>query len=102
MRSRFHPDARVEYVDALVYVEERRAGYGEKFETEVLAALERALQFPGSGAQVQGYPEDLNLRSFPLRVFRYSLMIGFEDDEAIVYAVAHQHRKPGYWRDRLK
>ncbi len=96
MRSRFHPDARVEYVDALVYVEERRVGYGEKFETAVFAALERALQFPGSEAQVSGYPEGLNLRAFPLRVFRYSLMIAFEGDEAITYAVAHQHRKPGY------
>jgi plasmid stabilization system protein ParE len=102
MRSRFHPDARAEYVDALVYIAERRPGYGEKFEAEVFAALERALQFPESGAQVQGYPENLNLRAFPLHVFRYSLMLAFEGDEAVVYAVAHQHRKPGYWRDRLK
>ena len=102
MRSRFHPDARAEYVDALVYIEGRRKGYAEKFEAEVFAALERALQFPGSGARPHGYPEDLNLRAFPLRVFRYSLMIVFEAEEAIVYAVAHQHRKPRYWRDRLK
>lgn len=102
MRSRFHPDARVEYVNALIYVEERRAGYGEKFEVEVVAALERALQFPGSGSHVDGYPGGLNLRAFPLHTFRYSLMIGFEGDQAIIYALAHQHRKPDYWRERLK
>ena len=102
MRSRFHPDAGVEYVEALVYVEERRLGYGDKFEAEVLATLERALQFPRSGAQVQGSRGGLDLRAFPLSVFRYSLMIGFEGDEAIIYAVAHQHRKPGYWRGRFE
>ena len=102
MRSRFHPDARAEYVHAIVYIDEQRPGYGEKFEAEVFAAVERAIQFPGSGARVEGYPADVDLRSFPLRVFRYSLMIGVEGDEAIIYAVAHQHRKPGYWRERLK
>lgn len=40
--------------------------------------------------------------SSPLRVFRYSLILHFDGDDAIVYAVAHQHRKPGYWGDRLK
>lgn len=89
-------------MDALVYLDERRSGYGERFETEVFAALQRALDLPGSGAQVRGYPDSVNLRAFPLRVFRYSLMIRFDGAEAIIYAVAHQHRKPGYWDDRLK
>lgn len=102
MTPRFHPDAREEYVDALLYLEEQRVGYGEKFENEVFAALERALEFPGSGTLVEGYPKELNLRAFPLRVFRYSLMIALAGDEAVVYAVAHQHREPGYWRDRVK
>ena len=102
MRPRFHPEARVEYTDALVYLEDRRQGYGEKFEMEVFAALERALEFPGSGVRMPGYPEHVDIRAFPLRVFRYSLMIHFDGDEAVVYAVAHQHRKPGYWQDRLK
>ncbi len=102
MNLRFHPDARAEYVEALGYLEERRRGYGEKFEAEVFAALQRALDFRGSGAQVPGYPQHVNLRAFPLRVFRYSLMIHFGSDEAVVYAVAHQYREPGYWRDRLK
>jgi hypothetical protein len=43
----------------------------------------------------------MEARAFPLRVFRYSLMVVFEGDEPVVYAVAHQRRKPGYWKDRL-
>lgn len=102
MKARFHPDARAEYVAALLYIDERREGYGEKLESEVFAAVDRALQFPGSGARVEGYPKGLDLRTFPLHDFPYSLIIGFDTDEAIIYGVAHQHREPGYWRDRLE
>jgi plasmid stabilization system protein ParE len=101
MKARFHPDARAEFVDAIVYIEDRRRGYGLKFEAELSATLERALQFPGSGARVPGTAEALDLRAFPLLGFPYSLMVAFESDEAVVFAVAHQHRKPGYWHGRL-
>jgi hypothetical protein len=33
---------------------------------------------------------------------RYSLMVVFEGDEPVVHAVARQHRRPGYWKDRLR
>lgn len=101
MTRRFHPDARAEYVAALLEIEEHRAGYGEKFETEVFAVLGRAAEFPRSGARVDGYPVELDLRTFPLRLFRYTLFIAFGGGDVVVYAVAHQHREPGYWRDRL-
>jgi plasmid stabilization system protein ParE len=100
MELRFHPLARAEYVEAIVYLEQRRSGYGEKFEAEVGATLERVRQFPQSGARVPGYPPHVDIRAFPLRLFRYSLMVGFDGDEAIVYAVAHQQRRSGYWRGR--
>lgn len=48
MTLRFHPDARAEYVDALLYLEKQRVGYGEKFENEVFATLDRALESPAA------------------------------------------------------
>ena len=101
MRLRFHPLGRVEYVEAIVYLEQRREGYGERFETEVDAVLDRIRDFPQSGASVPGFPPEVDVRAFVLRVFRYTLMVGFEGDSAVVYAVAHQQRRPGYWRDRV-
>jgi hypothetical protein len=76
-------------------------GYGEKFEAEVAATLQRIDEFPNSGSVPAGFPEGVVVQAFPLRVFRYSLIVVFERDEPVVYAVAHQHRKPGYWKDRL-
>jgi plasmid stabilization system protein ParE len=101
MRLRFHPLARVEYADAMVYLEQHREGYGERFENEVDSTLQRIADFPQSGAVIPDCPPDVELRSFPLRVFQYSLIVGFFDHETVVYAVAHQHRKPGYWHDRV-
>ena len=100
MRLRFHPLARVEYVEAIVYLEQRREGYGERFEAEVDAVLGRIREFPQSGARVPGFPPDADVRAFPLRVFRYTLMVGFDAGSAVVYAVAHQQRRPGYWQGR--
>lgn len=101
MQLRFHPLARVEYVEAIVYLEQRREGYGERFEAEVDAVLDRIRQFPRSGARVPDLPAEADVRAFPLHVFRYTLMVSFESDSAVVYAVAHQHRRPDYWKSRV-
>lgn len=98
---RFHPAARLEYIEALLYLEGQRPGYGSRFETEVAEALARIREFPDSGAFLANAPSHVSARVFPLRSFRYSLVVVNEDDEAVVYAVTHQHRKPGYWQNRL-
>lgn len=60
------------------------------------------LRHPKSGTPMTGYPPELDVRSYPMSTFRYSLIIAITDDTPMVYAVAHQHRMPGYWRNRLK
>jgi len=97
-----HPEAQAEYVEALVYLEDQREGHGALFEAEVEATLERIRAFPQSGALLTGYPRDVEARAFPLRRFRYSLMVVLESEGPVVYAVAHQSRRPGYWYDRSR
>ena len=100
-KPRFHPEARLEYIEALLLLEEERVGYGAKFEAEVEATLRRIVEYPDSGSQVACVSERVDVQAFPLRVFRYSLMVVCEREEPVVYAVAYQRRKPGYWKDRL-
>jgi plasmid stabilization system protein ParE len=99
---RFHPEARLEYIEALLHVEEEREGYGAKFEAEVDAALRRVSEFPRSAPRLPGFPKDVEARAFLLGVFRYSLLVVLGGDGPVIYAVAHQHRRPGYWKSRLK
>ncbi len=101
MKLRFHPDARSEYVDALLYIEERRAGYGRKFEEEVESTLDLARSLPNAGRLLTGFPPEASLRAFLVRRFPYSLIISASADDIIVYAVAHQRRDSGYWHERL-
>lgn len=99
-KVRFHPAARLEYVEALVYLEDCRGGYGEMFEGEVFLTLEQVRQFPESGARLPTCLE-LPVRKFSLRRFRYDIIAGCHDGTIVVYAIAHRARKPSYWRDRL-
>jgi toxin ParE2 len=43
-----------------------------------------------------------NTRRFLLRRFPYSVVYRVSESTILVVAVAHGHRRPGYWRDRLR
>ena len=99
---RFHPAARVELVEAILYHEAARPGYGARFQSELDDLVVQILEFPESGAPLPAYPLEFDVRAFRLPSFRYSLLVADVDGERMVYAVAHQHRRPGYWRERVK
>jgi len=41
------------------------------------------------------------IRRCRLRRFPYSVIYTVEAGEILILAVAHQHRKPRYWQDRI-
>jgi toxin ParE1/3/4 len=98
----FHPAARAEAVAASEYLESERIGYGVLFEDELDHLLERIGTFPKSGRRLQGYSPELDVRAYPMATFRYSVVVAIMDGQPIVYAIAHHHRKPGYWQSRLR
>lgn len=97
----FHPAAKAEAITASLYLESQREGYGSKFELELDELLGRIEQFPKSSPRLSDYPEALDVRTFRMATFRYSVIVASPDGEPMVYAVAHQHRRPGYWVDRI-
>ena len=42
-----------------------------------------------------------DLRRVLLNRFPYSLIYGIDEDAIVIIAVAHQHREPRYWAERL-
>jgi hypothetical protein len=52
-------------------------------------------------ARVRGLPVRYEVRRFLLGRFPYAVYIAYLPLELLIVAVAHQHRKPGYWRKRL-
>lgn len=99
---RFHPAARAELIEAIVWLEEHRPGYADKLAAEVEELLERIVQLPESGVPLSGHAPEFHVRGFRLRTFRYTLTVATVHGERTVIAVAHQHRRPGYWVGRIR
>lgn len=97
---RLDREAEEELEGAWRWYEERRPGLGAEF----LAAVEEALlrlEGPTVSLAVPGTPEKLGVRRVLVRRFPYSLVFVDLPTERRVLAIAHGHRRPGFWRDRL-
>jgi hypothetical protein len=71
------------------------------------AALDFEGEFQRAVSAVADAPERWPLylsrcRRYVLRQFPFSIVYRILEVEVLVLAVAHAHRRPGYWRKRLK
>jgi hypothetical protein len=89
--------AQHELDEAVSYYNGQVAGLGDAFLLEAVAAIERIRQFPDAWHRL-----DQNVRRCRLRRFPYGLIYHADETGVLVVAVAHTHRRPDYWRDRLK
>ncbi len=88
--------AQRELDDAVAYYDEQAPGLGSAFLLEAVAAIDRIRRFPEAW-----HPLSQTLRRCRLRRFPYGLIYHLSQDEILIVAVAHSHRRPDYWRDRL-
>jgi toxin ParE1/3/4 len=95
-RVAFHPEADNEVIEAARYYETRLAGLGFSFLMELDSSIEQVVANPEAYQLVS---EDI--RQKPFWRFPYSLLYVIEVDRIRVVAVAHQKRRPNYWRSRL-
>ena len=77
-------------------IDAAREGHGLLFGDAVDAAGNQLVEFPRSGQMLRGGFRRILLDRFP-----YQLIYRVEGDEIVIYAVAHQKRRPGYWRKRV-
>lgn len=88
--------AQRELDEAIDFYNRERAGLGDEFLTEVLAGLERIAEHP---AAWHGYSK--RTRRCQTRRFPYGIVYVISARAILVVAIAHLHRKPGYWKNRL-
>ncbi len=92
-----HPLAEGELVDAAVfYAKEANPRLGEDFIAEFERSIGLLCEFPKIGVRWRGA-----MRRLPMRRFPYSIVYCESGDVLRVIALAHQRRRPGYWRDRV-
>ena len=80
---------------AAYYADHASPRIAEAFLTEFVRAQQRLAEHPAIGT-----PLSKRLRIFPMRGFPYSIIYRQTADALLIYAVANQHRRPGYWRQR--
>jgi len=95
MIVRFHPEARAELLEARRWYEERSPLAAVAFAQEVEAAVSRLAEAPMRYPAAEHGTRRIVLGRFPYNVF---YRVGVE--EAVIVAVAHQKRRPGYWSGR--
>lgn len=95
MRLFFAVAAREELDDAFDYLELQQPGLGFRFASDVDEALARIRNQP-----LAWHPLSNNLRRCHPRHFRYGVIYRIRDEQAEILAIAHDSRRPGYWRNR--
>jgi toxin ParE2 len=95
MPLRYHEAAEEELLNEIRYLELQAKGLGRRFFSEIRRAESRIAQFPESSEEIRP-----GIRRRLLRTFRYSRIYALEPDGAFILAVAHHHRRPGYWAGR--
>lgn len=96
MTFEFHPEAEVEFIEAVAYYERQVPGLGKRFQSEIRGSVDLLVSQPQIGASVDPY-----LRKFILTRFPFALYYSITADVLRVEAVAHHTRRPGYWKERI-
>jgi toxin ParE1/3/4 len=92
-----HPAARAEINTTIAYYEQQQRGLGIALLDEVERILTLLPQQPQLGAPYkQTAYRAVHLRRFPYRVFYLEL-----DEQLWLMALAHDRRRPDYWRRRV-
>jgi plasmid stabilization system protein ParE len=94
-------DAKRELSHASDWYDAEHEGLGRELLLTYRKLVVHALEFPETGSPIRGLPVRYNVRQFLFERFPYSIVAAYPRDQLVVVAVAHQHRRPGYWRKRL-
>jgi len=92
---RFLPPAEEELTEASLYYEAASSGLGQEFLDDLQFTVDALRERPQLGR-----PAGRGLRQVTFRRFPFLLIYAEEKDQIVVVAVAHQRRRPGYWRSR--
>jgi plasmid stabilization system protein ParE len=97
MKIHFLSIAEKELHDAVDWYNEQADGLGKEFLDQLDRAIRRAVTYPQSSMEIES-----GLRRCIMARFPYGLIYGLDKDKIIIVAVAHLHRNPRYWADRIE
>ena len=91
-----HPSALAEFKSSLKWYLERNQAAAQKFATAVDQAIAAVIEFPSR------WPlGEYGTRKVVLRRFPFAIVYRERQNTIQILAIAHGHRRPEYWKDRL-
>ena len=96
-----HPEAQAELFADVDWYDERQAGLGGRFGSAVRSAVDDAVGAPESWPTWPGWNREPVVRSKAVAKFPYRVVYFVRDDQLTIVAIAHEKRRPGYWRGRV-
>lgn len=97
MKSEFLPEAEKEFREAARFYENEAPGVGIEFVVELHKVVAAILDNPLAAQAVRK-----SIRKKVLPRFPFNVLYSVENEIIVIVAVAHQKRRPTYWRRRLK
>ncbi len=95
MKIEFLEEAELELFESAAWYESKEPGLGKRFRKEVGHVLDKIIEDPMLWRGRSGGYRRVNCPVFP-----YYIPFFIRGEKIIIAAVAHEHRKPGYWKYR--
>lgn len=96
MNSKFLPEAEKELREATRYYETEAPGVGVAFVAEARRTVRSIIENPYGAIAVGS-----GIRSKIMHHFPYNILYTVDSDLVVIVAIAHQKRRPRYWRNRI-
>ncbi len=97
MRVAFLEVAEAELDNTIKYYESEQPGLGARFRDEVSRAVSRITAYPSAYQMLSRRTRRCLIAKFPYGIiFQHNT----SENEVLVIAIAHLHRKPDYWLSR--
>lgn len=96
MKIQFLEPAEQELHEAITYYNHQMIGLGDSLLEEVIKCIDRIVEFPNAW-----HPFSKNTRRIRTKRFPYGVIYHIDENEILIVAIAHLHRKPDYWKDRF-
>lgn len=101
-RVRILEEAAEEAIEAAAWYEQERTGLGVEFDQALNAALDL---LEDDILPLTNIPDSTGARGakrLALKRFPYDMVVREGIEEIVIVAIAHQSRRPGYWRRRRR
>jgi plasmid stabilization system protein ParE len=95
LRYQFHPDASLEYGEAVDYYIEINPLLADAFVAEVEHAILMIRKYPSRWRLIAG-----NVRRYLVHRFPFGIYYSSDCDVINIFAIMHLSRKPDYWFTR--